>query len=136
MDYYDNVDNINTRCVSDSLVESSDALNNITLTNNGGVSLKTTNNVIVDYFMLFMRDLDIDKSYDYLEKCWKEDPKKTIAIIFNGRDRDKGKKEKRVSNDAMLWLRKNKFSTYAFNITSGLNTSLGVVIPTIAIVSC
>ena len=106
MDYYDNV---NTHAVSDSLT-------NITLTNNGGVSLKTTNNVIVDYFMLFMRDLDIDTSYDYLEKCWKEDPKKTIAIIFNGRDRDKGKKEKRVSNDAMLWLRKNKFSTYAFNI--------------------
>ena len=39
-------------------------------TNNGGVALKTTNNVIVDYFMLFMRDLDIETSYDYLEKCW------------------------------------------------------------------
>ena len=116
MDYYDNV---NTHAVSASLVEASDpsaSLTNITLTNNGGVSLKTTNNVIVDYFMLFMRDLDINTSYDYLEKCWKEDPKKTIAIIFNGRDRDKGKKEKRVSNDAMLWLRKNKFSTYVFNI--------------------
>ena len=85
-------------------------------TNNGGVALKTTNNVIVDYFMLFMRDLDIETSYDYLEKCWKQDPVKTVAIIFNGRDRDKGKKEKRVSNDAMLWLRKNKFHTYISNI--------------------
>ena len=47
MYYYDNV---NTHAVLDSLT-------NITLTNNGGVSLKTTNNVIVDYFMLFMRDL-------------------------------------------------------------------------------
>jgi hypothetical protein len=92
-------------------------LNNLTLTNNGGISLKTTNNVIVDYFMLFMRDLDIETNYDYLEKCWDKDPKKTVAIIFNGRDRDKGKKEKRVSNDAMIWLRKNKFNTYASNIS-------------------
>jgi len=67
---------------------------NITTTTNGGIALKSTNNIIVDYFMLFMRDLDIQTSHDYLEKCWKEDPKKTVAIIFNGRDRDKGKKEK------------------------------------------
>ena len=93
-----------------------DMHNNISMTNNNGVALKSTNNVIVDYFMLFMRDLDTKTSYEYLEKCWKEDPKKTIAIIFNGRDRDKGKKEKRVSNDAMLWLRKNKINTYFNNI--------------------
>jgi len=90
--------------------------NNITTTDNGGIALKSTNNIIVDYFMLFMRDLDIKTSYDYLEKCWIEDPKKTVAIIFNGRDRDKGKKEKKVANDAMLWLRKNKFTTYLNNI--------------------
>jgi hypothetical protein len=95
----------------------SDNEETLTLTNNNGIALKTTNNVIVDYFMLFMRDLDIKTNYNYLEKCWKEDPKKTIAIIFNGRDRDKGKKEKRVSNDAMLWLRKNKFNTYTINIS-------------------
>jgi hypothetical protein len=93
-----------------------DAPCNITTTNNGGVALKTTNNIIVDYFMLFMRDLDIETSYNYLEKCWKQDPIKTVAIIFNGRDRDRGKKEKRVSNDAMLWLRKHKFNTYTYNI--------------------
>ena len=66
--------------------------------------------------MLFMRDLSISDSYDYLEKCWKEDPKKTVAIIFNGRDRLNGKKEKKVANEAMLWLRKNKFETYMCNI--------------------
>lgn len=89
---------------------------NVSTTENGGIALKTTNNIIVDYFMLFMRDLDLVTSYDYLEKCWNEDPVKTVAIIFNGRDRDKGKKEKRVSNDAMLWLRKYKFHTYVSNI--------------------
>jgi len=57
-----------------------------------------------------------DSNPIHLEKCWKEDPKKTVAIIFNGRDRLNGKKEKKVANDAMLWLRKNKFETYMCNI--------------------
>lgn len=65
-----------------------------TTTTNGAVSLKTTGSNIVDYFMLFVRDLDRNVSYEYLEKCWKEDPKKTVAIIFNGRDRVNGKKRK------------------------------------------
>ena len=90
--------------------------NPITKTANGGNAFKSTGSAIVDYFMLFMRDLSICDSYDHLEKCWKEDPKKTVAIIFNGRDRLNGKKEKKVANDAMLWLRKNKFETYMCNI--------------------
>ena len=90
--------------------------NPITKTTNGGNAFKSTGSAIVDYFMLFMRDLSICDSYDHLEKCWKEDPKKTVAIIFNGRDRLNGKKEKKVANDAMLWLRKNKFETYMCNI--------------------
>ena len=87
-----------------------------TKTANNGNALKTTGSSIVDYFMLFVRDLDIDVSNKYLEKCWEEDPKKTVAIIFNGRDRLSGKKEKKIANDAMIWLRKNKFNTYANNI--------------------
>jgi hypothetical protein len=90
--------------------------NPITKTANGGNAFKSTGSAIVDYFMLFMRDLSICDSYDHLEKCWKEDPKKTVAIIFNGRDRLNGKKEKKVANEAMLWLRKNKFETYMCNI--------------------
>ena len=90
--------------------------NPISKTANGGNAFKSTGSAIVDYFMLFMRDLSISDSYDHLEKCWKEDPKKTVAIIFNGRDRLNGKKEKKVANEAMLWLRKNKFETYMCNI--------------------
>ena len=90
--------------------------NPITKTANGGNAFKSTGNAIVDYFMLFMRDLSIDDSYNHLEKCWKKDPKKTVAIIFNGRDRLNGKKEKKVANEAMIWLRKNKFETYMCNI--------------------
>jgi hypothetical protein len=105
-DDYENDDNDGNRYDS----------NPITKTANGGNAFKSTGNAIVDYFMLFMRDLSIDDSYNHLEKCWKKDPKKTVAIIFNGRDRLNGKKEKKVANEAMIWLRKNKFETYMCNI--------------------
>lgn len=89
-----------------------------TKTTNGATSLKTTGSNIVDYFMMFSRDLDKMVSYEYLEKCWNDDPKKTVAIIFNGRDRVGGKKEKKVSNEAMMWLRKYKFATYSDNLSN------------------
>ena len=89
-----------------------------TKTTNGATSLKTTGSNIVDYFMMFSRDLDKKVSYEYLEKCWNDDPKKTVAIIFNGRDRVNGKKEKKVSNQAMMWLRTYKFATYCDNLTN------------------
>ena len=91
-------------------------MSSYTKTTNGAVSLKSTGKNIVDYFMLFVRDLDKKISYEYLEKCWKEDPKKTVAIIFNGRDRLNGKKEKKVANQAMIWLRTYKFATYCDNL--------------------
>lgn len=87
-----------------------------TETANGATALNTSGSVIVDYFMLFMRDLDKELSCEYLEKCWEVDPKKTVAIIFNGRDRINGKKEKRVSNEAFMWLRDNKYDTYVDNV--------------------
>jgi hypothetical protein len=87
-----------------------------TQTANGATVLNTSGNVIVDYFMLFMRDLDKKVCREYLEKCWNIDPKKTVAIIFNGRDRVNGKKEKKVSNEAIMWLRENKYNTYIDNI--------------------
>ena len=92
-----------------------------TTTINEGISLKTTSNNIVDYFMMFMRGLDENESIEYLEKCWIDNPKKTIAIIFNGRDRISGKKEKRVSNNALLWLRSAKPKTYKLNIKNYIN---------------
>lgn len=95
--------------------------NKYTTTDNGAISLKTTNKNIIDYFMIFVRDLDKKENNSYLEKCWKDDPKKTVAIIFNGRDRINGKKEKKISNDAMIWLKNNKPNTYYDNIMTYIN---------------
>ena len=93
----------------------------ISKTANNGNALKTSGSSIVDYFMLFVRDLDVSVSNEYIEKCWKISPEKTVAIIFNGRDRMKGKKEKTVSNIGMLWLRINKPYTYMNNIITYVN---------------
>uniref|UniRef100_A0A6C0K9L9 TROVE domain-containing protein n=1 Tax=viral metagenome TaxID=1070528 RepID=A0A6C0K9L9_9ZZZZ len=92
-----------------------------TKTENGAVALDTSGNDIVDYFMLYTRTLTKEQNYQFLEKCWAINPKKTVAVIFNGRDRLKGKKEKTVSNQAMLWLRDNKPYTYMANILTYVN---------------
>lgn len=92
-----------------------------TRTENGAVALDTSGNHIVDYFMMYSRTLTKEENYQFLEKCWAINPQKTVAVIFNGRDRLKGKKEKTVSNQAMLWLRSNKPYTYMNNIITYVN---------------
>jgi len=92
-----------------------------TRTENGAVALDTSGNHIVDYFMMYSRTLAKEENYEFLEKCWAINPQKTVAVIFNGRDRLRGKKEKTVSNQAMLWLRNNKPYTYMNNILTYVN---------------
>ena len=92
-----------------------------TCTENGAIALDTSGNCIIDYFMMYTRTLAKEENYKYIEECWAINPEKTIAVIFNGRDRLKGKKEKAVSNQAMLWLRDNKPYTYMNNITTYIN---------------
>lgn len=87
-----------------------------TETENKALAFKTTGNQLVDYFMLMVRDLEKNVNNEHLEKSWNFNPEKTVAIIFNCRDRVNGKKEKKVSNDAMRWLRKYKPNTYKKNI--------------------
>ena len=87
-----------------------------TSTANGAVALKSTGNIIVDFFMIFSRTISEENIENYMEQCWKLNPIKTIAIIFNGRDRKNGKKEKLISNKAMIWLRNNKPLSYKGNI--------------------
>ncbi len=104
-----------------SASSASSTLPAFTKTENGAIALDTSGNEIVDYFMLYTRTLTKEQNHQFLEKCWAVNPKKTVAIIFNGRDRLKGKKEKTVSNQAMLWLRDNKPYTYMNNISTYVN---------------
>ena len=92
-----------------------------TCTENGAIALDTSGSCIIDYFMMYTRTLTKEQNHKYIEECWAINPEKTIAVIFNGRDRLTGKKEKAVSNQAMLWLRDNKPYTYMNNITTYIN---------------
>jgi hypothetical protein len=94
---------------------------NFTSTTNGAVSLKTTGNDIINFFMMMSRGINYNVIKKYMKKCWIIDPVKTVAIIFNSRDRVSGKKEKKISNLAMFWLRCNKPETYKLNILNYIN---------------
>ena len=84
----------------------------LTSTANGAVALKSTGNSLVDFFMILSRSMTDENIAKYMSLCWDIDPIKTIAIIFNCRDRKSGKKEKHVSNNAMIWLRTYKQEVY------------------------
>lgn len=86
-------------------------------TDNNALALETTNNYLLDLFVNLTRDSNENDIFFYLDKCIKIDPVKTVAIILNSRDRKKGKKEKTISNKALLWLKYNNFlNTYNKNL--------------------
>lgn len=91
-------------------------------TNNNAIALETTNDIFLDLFTNIVRDYDYNELDNLLYKCMHKDKYKTIAIIFNSRDRIDGKKEKKISNDAYLWMKFNKYEkTYECNIKNYIN---------------
>jgi len=91
-------------------------------TDNNGVALATTNNIFLDLFINMTRDYSYDELSKNMHLCMKKDPYKTIAIIFNCRDRKNGKKEKKISNYAIKWLKNNNWiKTYEGNIYNYIN---------------
>lgn len=80
-------------------------------TENGALAHSTTGNKLLDYFTMYVRGLKMNPNT--MAACWAEDPKTTMAIILHGRDE---KKEKRVSNEALMWVKQNKPKTYLANL--------------------
>jgi len=80
-----------------------------------------TNNPNLDLFIKMVRQINQDELNNYLEKSWEYDKLRTMAIIFNSRDRINGKKEKMISNYAMSWLKKNHNKIYKKNIINYIN---------------
>jgi hypothetical protein len=71
-----------------------------------------TNNPNLDLFIKMVRQINKDDLEKYLEKSWEFDKLRTIAIIFNSRDRINGKKEKMISNNSISWLKNNHNQIY------------------------
>jgi hypothetical protein len=83
--------------------------------------METTNNSNLDLFIQLIRGLDKEILLDLLNKSWEKDKLKTIAIIFNSRDRLNGKKEKEVSNFCLSWLKDNHNLIYKNNVLTYIN---------------
>lgn len=68
-------------------------------------------------FYLFMNKKVMNDSIDkYISNSWDINPHKTLAIIFNNRDKYKGNGNKDMSYNAMNWLRKNHNIIYRLNL--------------------
>ena len=84
-------------------------------------TFKTTNNPNLDLFIQLVRDVNKEQLLTYLNKSWEQDKLKTVAIIFNSRDRLKGKKEKTVSNYCLIWLKDKDPVVYKANLETYIN---------------
>ena len=84
-------------------------------------TFKTTNNPNLDLFIQLVRDVNKEQLLTYLNKSWEQDKLKTVAIIFNSRDRLKGKKEKTVSNYCLIWLKEKDPVVYKANLETYIN---------------
>ena len=75
------------------------------LTENGAVSLATTEDGRVDLFYKTVRGLSEDRLRNYLDNSWTTDPLDTLKMIFFIRDiRGKGKGEKKLFHQSVKWL--------------------------------
>jgi hypothetical protein len=83
--------------------------------------METTNNANLDLFIQLVRGANKHTLTNLLNKSWETDELKTIAIIFNSRDRIGGKKEKEISNFCLSWLKKNHNEIYKLNVLTYIN---------------
>lgn len=75
----------------------------------------------LNLFIKLVRNVNKDDLIYYLNNSWNYDKLKTIAIIFNCRDRLNGKKEKEISNFCLLWLKYKDNNIYKKNILNYIN---------------
>jgi hypothetical protein len=85
------------------------------------IILNTTSNANLDLFTQLVRGINKNDLVNYLDKSWDLSKIKTLAIIFNSRDRLKGKKEKEISNFCLLWLKHYHNEIYKKHILIYIN---------------
>lgn len=86
------------------------------MTENGGVSYSTSESAGLDLFFKLVRDVKEDELVGYLSNAWKVSAEDTVKTLLHCRDCRKGKGEKKIVYDALMWLRDNKPRTYVRNL--------------------
>ena len=74
-------------------------------------------NPIILFYLCMNKKVMTGESIDnYISKSWNINPHKTLAIIFNNRDKYYGNGNKDMSYNAIIWLRKNHNIIYRLNL--------------------
>ena len=85
---------------------------NVESTENGALSKSTTTDEFLDAFFKFVRNIHTNKIFTYLENMYAVDKVKTIILIFQTRDIDEGKGERRIFRYCLAWLLNKDIDTY------------------------
>jgi hypothetical protein len=89
--------------------------------NDQEMCINNTNNANLNLFIQLVRGINKIDLINYLDRSWELSKIKTLAIIFNSRDRLHGKKEKEISNYCLLWLKQNHYDIYKKHILIYIN---------------
>jgi hypothetical protein len=89
--------------------------------NDQEMRINNTNNANLNLFIQLVRGINKIDLINYLDRSWELSKIKTLAIIFNSRDRLHGKKEKEISNYCLLWLKQNHYDIYKKHILIYIN---------------
>ncbi|KAI8370654.1 uncharacterized protein BYT42DRAFT_548881 [Radiomyces spectabilis] len=91
---------------------------NLTLTQNGAITNKSTEDACLDlYAQLGAADTDVPRRLNLLKKAWKQDPLTTMKIIINARSIHKGKGSKFAFYVAYRWLLQHHPQTALRNLS-------------------
>lgn len=80
---------------------------NQVLTENGDISLASTGNSCLDFYVMITRNASITDIITYFTAAWNENPTMALQILFNTRDIRNGKGEKNIAIIIMVYLRYN-----------------------------
>jgi len=85
-------------------------------TENGALSLNTTNDARLNFFFSILRSTNDDKTINMLSQAWRVSPIDTLRLVFHLRDCRGGKGEKKQFYTCMQWLLKNCPETVMKNL--------------------
>jgi hypothetical protein len=87
-----------------------------TITENDQPAYSSTGSYLLDFFIMSVRNTPEEDLINNLKLAYREDPRSTIALLFQLRDARKGKGEKLLTYYSLLWLKKYHPRVYLLNI--------------------
>lgn len=93
------------------------SLDNITYNEKNGISLKSTNNNLINLFFKLNRDTYKNTElYEWINKAFNENPLLTMKILFNSRDCRGGKGDRKTFINSMNYIKINYYNWWVINV--------------------